>query len=139
MGEKLICDPANCPTGKRVDEALNAIGGLRQDLGNTRQDYKETQKAFSETHDALIEQTATLSNVVQNMERDRAERKDIEEKLFNKTNANTVAIESKADKDEVNNEFTAVRKEKVSRNGVLLVVGIITLVFGALTFIANMG
>ena len=122
------CDPANCPTGKRVDEALNAIGGLRQDLGHTRQDYKDTQRAFSETHDALIEQTATLGNVVQNMDRDREERKETEEKLFSKVNANTVTIESKADKDKV-----------VTKSGATILISILALVFTILGFFAVLG
>jgi len=129
-----VCDPANCPTGKRVDEALNAIGGLRNDLNNTRQDYKETQKSFADTHDALIEQTATLSNVVTNMERDRADWKESVDKLFSKVNSVDKELETKADKEDMNEKLNS----KVSRSSVGIVTGIIVVIFTVLGFIVSL-
>jgi predicted nucleic acid-binding Zn-ribbon protein len=136
----IICDPANCPTGKRVDEALESIGGLRQDLTGARQDYKktheeykETQKALTETNNVLIKQTTKLEGVSFRMETDRNERREEVKELFSKVEVINVGLASKADKKIETILASKADKESVfTRSTIGIMLTCMSLMFGGI-------
>jgi hypothetical protein len=80
---------------------------------------------------AITEQTVRLDMFMGIVEQDREDRKRAEDKLFTKVNAVDKALESKADKKEVNEAL----EKKVSKGGVTIVVSIIGAIFLILGFL----
>ena len=80
-----ICDPANCPTGQKVNKALQVQASLDARVETAVKSIETTNEVMRETHDAVVEQSVKLDNVVDNMERDRQDWKEDRQILFTRT------------------------------------------------------
>lgn len=100
-----ICDPANCPTGKKVNKALFIMERFSNDIQEVKKDYKDGHKANEVLRETIIENTAQIANVVNNMEHDRKDWKEDKRELFDKVNNVAVGLANKASKDDVNKKI----------------------------------
>jgi hypothetical protein len=125
------CDPDKCPTSRQVTKVQKEwerdLKAVKEGLLEVGDKYDKTHVAMEDQRLEIAKQTTTLELFIGEVRRDRQERRESEKKLFEKAEDNKVEIQNKADKDST-----------ISRNGVLMLIGILTLIFGTITFIINM-
>jgi hypothetical protein len=100
------CGPGECKELEKIHEA-----------------YGKTHETMEKQNIKMAEQTTTLTTFIDEVRRDRQERREDMGKLFSKVNAVDKALEGKADKDKT-----------VTKSGATILIGVIALVFTALGF-----
>jgi len=127
---------------EQVEEGLKMMSQFSGAIAAVKGDYAEIKKSHRETHDAMIEQTMQLKHVNENIERDRQDRKDQIEKLFDKVDGLAIGMATKAESEKCSQQKESCDKKidtKISKGGVLLLLGVLSIIFGFITFMANMG
>jgi hypothetical protein len=100
------CEPGECKELEKIHDA-----------------YEKTHEAIEEQNVKMVEQTTTLTIFIDEVRRDRQERREAEGKLFDKVGEVSVAVATKADKDKT-----------ISKGGATILISVLALVFTALGF-----
>ena len=121
------CNPESCVMNPEIARILAVVET------NTNEQAKSQEK-WDKLHDAVIEQTMTMQHVAETVKTDHAKNEKEHDELFSKSNANTLAVALKADKDKVTESLNS----KIGTKGVVVVTAVIGTLILIMGFVIKM-